>query len=66
MKDNISRVYAGPECSILFMESGNLYVCGSNSENRFGFGSTTKKIVAFVSNDFDYYINHFRTNDSIL
>jgi alpha-tubulin suppressor-like RCC1 family protein len=35
---HISKIFCAPDSSIILTNDGNVYVCGRNTSNRFGFG----------------------------
>lgn len=45
---HISKIICGPECTIILLESGELWAAGRNTDNRLGFGLATKQSMVFV------------------
>ncbi|XP_065093759.1 serine/threonine-protein kinase Nek8 [Ochlerotatus camptorhynchus] len=46
MIQNIREVYCGPDCTVALTESGSCYCCGSNNNNKLGFGMKIAQLMA--------------------
>lgn len=55
MMQSIKDIKCGPDCSFIMNKMGEVYCCGSNAYNKLGFGKTTDKVTAFVSEMFVIY-----------
>lgn len=49
---NIEKIFCAADCSLLLTQDGNVYACGSNNFNRFGFGRNAEFVNEFVRNLF--------------
>lgn len=47
--EKIKSLHCGSDCSVILMKNGDLMACGSNVDNRIGFGIANSKVFKFVS-----------------
>lgn len=46
---NVKKIYCAPDCSLILTHEGDVYACGRNNFNRFGFGRSVNAVNEFVS-----------------